>query len=134
MSRRRVLLWLLPLLLLLTGFRDAPLVDPAPLAIPAGVDEQVVLKTVRKTLNTRGWAVTEEHPGEIKSVLRDGDRSVRIDLSWSQGQLVLKYIDSQNLKYHLDEGTPYIHKNYLDWIDDLTRDLGAALGALATTK
>lgn len=127
MLRRRVLLCLLPLLLLLTGFRDAPLVDPDPIAVPAGVEGKAVSLAVRQALATRGWTVTEEQPGEIKSTLHLRDHTARIVLSWDARQLHIKYVDSENLKYHMEKGVPYIHKNYLGWIQNLTHDIGINL-------
>lgn len=128
MLRRRVLvLCLLPLLLLLTAFRDAPLVDPDPIALPAGTDAKVVSLAVRQALATRGWTVTEERPGEIKSTLQLRDHTARIVLRWDAQQLHIKYVDSQNLKYHMEKGTPYIHKNYLGWIQNLTHDINVNL-------
>jgi hypothetical protein len=131
---RRVLLCLLPLLLLLMAFRDAPLIDPDPIAIPAGVSDKAVLQAVRQALNTRGWIVTEEHAGEVKSTLHLRDHTARIDIAWADGKLHLRYAGSENLKYHLEDGKPYIHKNYLGWIENLTHDISGALNLLATAE
>ena len=131
MSSRRVLVCLLPFLFLLMGFRDAPLVDPDPIAVPAGVEDKAILQAVRQALNTRGWIVTEEHAGEVKSTLHLRDHTARIAITWSGGTLQLKYAGSENLKYHLEDGQPYIHKNYLGWIENLTHDISGALNLLA---
>ena len=135
MSRNRFLvLCLLPLLLLLMALRDVPLVDPDPIAIPAGVKTEAVGRAVRQALNTRGWSVTEENPGEIKSTLHLRDHTARIVVSWDARQLRIKYVDSQNLKYHMEDGRPYIHKNYLGWVQNLSHDISGALNLLADSK
>src|SRR3569623_820815 len=123
MPRSRLLLCLLPFLLALMGFRDAPLVNPDPIAVPAGVEDKAILQAVRRALNTRGWIVTDEAPGDVKSTLHLRDHTARIDISWSSGKLRITYVGSENLKYHVEDGKPYIHKNYLGWIENLTHDI-----------
>jgi len=134
MSRGRLLLCLLPFLLLLMAFRDAPLVNPDPIAIPAGVDDKAILQAVRQALNTRGWVVTDEAAGDVKSTLHVREHTARIDITWADRKLHLTYVGSENLKYHVEDGKPYIHKNYLGWIENLTHDISGALNLLANSK
>jgi hypothetical protein len=134
MSRGRLLLCLLPFLLLLMAFRDVPLVNPDSIAVPAGVEDKAILQAVRQALNTRGWIVTDEAASEVKSTLHLREHTARIAINWSAGRLHITYVGSENLKYHLEDGKPYIHKNYLGWIENLAHDISGALNLLATSK
>ena len=121
---------LLPILLLLMAARQAPLVDPDPIAIPAKVTDAQVAKSIRGALINRKWTVTDEKPGEIKSTLMLRDHKVRIDITWDKRQIQIKYVDSENLKYEVENGKRLIHKNYLGWINNLVSDIGANLNLL----
>lgn len=45
--------------------RQALLVDPDPVAIPAGLSQEKAVKDIKRALIGRGWAITAERPGEI---------------------------------------------------------------------
>lgn len=132
MPRSRLLvLLLLPVLFLLMAARQAPLVDPDPVAIPAKVTDAQVAKAVRNALVNRKWTVTDEKPGEIRSTLLLRDHKARIAITWDKRQLRIAYVDSENLKYEVEDGRKLIHKNYLSWINNLVADIGANLNLLA---
>ncbi|MGO1069939.1 hypothetical protein [Lysobacter sp. CA199] len=80
--------------------RSAPLVDPDPVAIPAGVDSAKVAKDIKRALMGRGWSVTAEQPGQIDSTLNLRTHVARIRVSYD---------------------------NYLGWIGYLTADLSTNL-------
>ncbi|HVJ61667.1 MAG TPA: hypothetical protein VM555_03035 [Tahibacter sp.] len=129
-SRLAVLL-LLPVLLMLMAARQAPLVDPDPIAIPAKITDAQVAKSIRGALINRKWTVTDEKPGEIKSTLMVRDHKVRIDITWDKRQIAIRYVDSENLKYEVENGKKLIHKNYLGWINNLVTDISANLNLVA---
>ena len=132
MTRSRLLVvLLLPLLFMLMAFRQAALVDPDPIAIPANATSEQVAKAVRDALVNRKWTVTEENPGEIRSTLSLRDHKARIVITWDRRQIHIRYVDSQNLRYEMEKGKPYIHKNYLSWINNLVGDIGSNLNLLA---
>ena len=131
MLRSRLLvILLLPILLMLMAARQAPLVDPDPIAIPAKITDAQVAKSIRGALVNRKWTVTDERPGEIKSTLSLRDHKVRIDITWDKRQIHIKYVDSENLKYEVENGKRLIHKNYLGWINNLVTDISANLNLL----
>ena len=127
---RLVVLLLLPVLLMLMAARQAPLVDPDPIAIPAKITDAQVAKSVRGALINRKWTVTDEKPGEIKSTLSLRDHKVRIDITWDKQKIKIAYVDSENLKYEVENGKRLIHKNYLGWINNLVTDISANLNLL----
>ena len=131
MLRSRLLvILLLPILLMLMAARQAPLVDPDPIAIPAKITDAQVAKSIRGALINRKWTVTDEKPGEIKSTLMLRDHKVRIDITWDKRQIQIRYVDSENLKYEVENGKRLIHKNYLGWINNLVTDISANLNLL----
>lgn len=128
---RLVVILLLPILLMLMAARQAPLVDPDPIAIPAKITDAQIAKSIRGALINRKWTVTDEKPGEIKSTLMVRDHKVRIDITWDKRAIKIAYVDSENLKYEVENGKKLIHKNYLGWINNLVTDISANLNLVA---
>jgi hypothetical protein len=132
MSRLRLALLLLPTALLLMAFRQAPLVNPPPIAITSKISADNVVKAIKMALVHRGWIVTAVKPGEVDSTLDLRDHSVRIVVAYDTSNVQIKYVDSSNLKYEVKNGTPYIHKNYLAWIHNLVGDIQGNLMLLGS--
>ncbi len=107
--------------------RSAVLVDPDPVAVPAGLSQEQVAKDIKRALIGRGWAVTAEQPGEIDATLNLRDHVARIKLAYDARQVRIAYVDSSNLEHRIKRGKPYIHSNYLGWIGFLVNDLSANL-------
>ena len=108
--------------------RAAPLVDPAPVSVPAGATEGSLVKDIKRALLGRGWTITAERPGEIDSTLSIRDHEAKIRITYDLQSVRFAYVDSKNLNYRLDrKGKAEIHGNYLGWIKNLTNDLGVNL-------
>lgn len=103
--------------------RTAPLVDPAPVAIPAGLPTEKVVKDIKRALVGRGWEVTAEQPGQIDATLKLREHVARIRVSYDDTQARFAYVDSTNLDYKEKRGTRVIHGNYLGWVNFLVNDL-----------
>lgn len=123
MSRLRLALLLLPFALLTMAFRQAPLVNPPPIAVTTKMSTDNVLKAIKMALVHRGWTITELKPGIVDSTLNLRDHTARIEIDYSTTSVRIKYLDSTNLKYEVKNGTPYIHKNYLGWVENLATDI-----------
>ena len=111
--------------------RKAELVDPAPIAIPAGLTQAQVTKEIKRALVGRGWEITTEQPGEIDSTLHLREHVARIKVAYDASQVRIAYLDSTNLDYTDKRGTRYIHPNYLGWIGFLVNDIGTNLKVTA---
>lgn len=111
--------------------RKAELVDPAPLAIPAGLTQAQVTKEIKRALVGRGWELTTEQPGQIDSTLHLREHVARIKVTYDDNQVRIAYVDSSNLDYMDKRGTRYIHPNYLGWIGFLVNDIGTNLKVTA---
>ncbi len=118
---------LVPALLLLMGFRQAPLVDPPPIQVPANVDAAKVEQIVGSALSMRGWRIVKHVPGEIDAVYDPRDFSVTIAVHHDARQIRINYVTSTNLRYEEKNGVRYIHKNYVSWIKNLVTDISNGL-------
>src|SRR5690349_20590101 len=49
--------------------RQSRLIDPAAVAIPAGMTDEQVVKDIKRALAGRGWMISEEKPGDIVAEL-----------------------------------------------------------------
>jgi hypothetical protein len=132
MSRLRFALLLLPFAVLTMAFRQAPLVDPPPIAITAKISADNVVKAIKMALVHRTWTVTAVKPGEVDATLNLRDHTARIVIDYDTTKVQIKYLDSTNLKYEVKKGTPYIHKNYLGWIENLQNDIQGNLMLLGS--
>jgi hypothetical protein len=129
MARPRRLSWLLclPLLVLLMGARQVPFNDPAPVPVPAGVSLKDVTKSVKVALIGRTWTIADEQPGHIVAAITKPDYTVKIDLTFDDKAVNIKYLDSTDLMYEEKKGQRMIHRNYLNWIQYLSSDISKNL-------
>jgi hypothetical protein len=103
--------------------RKAELVEPAPISIPAGLDQAQVAKEIKRALIGRGWEVTGEQPGQIDSTLHLRDHVASIRIAYDASEVRTSYVGSTNLDYAEKRGKRYIHGNYLGWIGFLVNDI-----------
>jgi len=122
MPRLRLVL-LLPATLLLMAFRQVPLVDPPPIAVPGKMTSAQVEKAVKQALIKREWMIASDAPGEITATLTHHDYSVSIGIAYDVREIRIRYLDSTDLKYEVKNGQRLIHKNYPSWIQDLVTDI-----------
>jgi hypothetical protein len=115
-------LLLLPVLVLLMAGRQVPLVDPEPIAVPAGLTAAQVAKSIKAALVGRQWTVTEEQPGRIVSTLNLRTHMAKIEIAYGSA-ITIRYLDSSELMYDEKKGQKVIHRNYLNWIQNLVNDI-----------
>ena len=125
---RFLLVLLLPLLLLTMAFRQSPLVDPAPISVPAGMTDVQVSKAVRAALMGRGWTIAGEQPGTVNASLSRDNWVAKIRVDYDTRKVQIRYVDSTHLKYEVKrDGTRLIHSNYMGWMQYLSGDIGRNL-------
>jgi hypothetical protein len=118
---------LLPVLVLLMGARQVPLTDPEPIAVPAGVELNQVGKSIKAALVGRQWAVTDDQPGRILSTLNLRSHMAKIEITYDPQQIRIRYLDSGDLMYAEKKGVRMIHRNYLNWIQNVVNDISRNL-------
>ncbi|HKU13982.1 MAG TPA: hypothetical protein VJQ52_06275 [Steroidobacteraceae bacterium] len=120
-------LLLISALVFLMGARQVPLTDPEPLAVPAGLELEQVAKAIKASLVGRTWAVTSEEPGHIVSTLNLREHMAKIDIVYDLQTIRIKYLESGELMYAEKKGQRVIHRNYLNWIQNLVNDMNRNL-------
>ncbi len=117
-------LLLVPFLFLLMAFRQAPLVDPAPISVPAKLDVRQVEKAVKEALIKRQWMVVSDEPGKIIASYDRREFTSRIGITYDRKEIQIRYVTSTGLKYEVkSDGEKLIHKNYMAWIQNLVTDI-----------
>jgi hypothetical protein len=99
------------------------LVNPAPITVPAGVDQAAVHQAVKQALMYRNWVISAQHPGRVDATLYLRGNEARIRIDYDGAQVRLSYVDSRGLEAGMDEGVQRIHGRYLTWIEYLTGDI-----------
>ncbi|RMG56526.1 MAG: hypothetical protein D6717_06455 [Gammaproteobacteria bacterium] len=126
---------LLPLVLVLAGWRTAPLYNPEPIPVPEGLSTKEVRKAIVDAMIKRGWGVASKKPGKIVAVLHIRKHTAKVLITYDTKAVVIKYVSSENLKYKKEEdGVEIIHKNYNSWIRNLASDIQSNLSAMALLK
>lgn len=122
-TRAVSLLWL-PVLFLLMAFRQAPLVDPPPIAVSSKLELAQVEKAVKQALIKREWMVISDEPGKIIASYDRREFTSRISITYDRKQVQINYVTSTGLKYEVEKnGQKLIHKNYMAWIQNLVTDI-----------
>jgi hypothetical protein len=118
---------LICILVFLMGARQVPLTDPEPLAVPAGLRTEQVAKAIKASLVGRTWNITQEEPGHIVATLNLREHMAKIDIVYDVQTIKISYLDSGELMYAEKKGVRMIHRNYLNWIQNLRNDMGRNL-------
>ncbi len=128
--------WLLlvPMAFLLLGARTGPLVDPAPITVPAGLSLKEVSRAIRTVIATRGWVVSIDEGGKIDAVLNLREHTAHIAIAYDTKEVRPTYVSSENLNYEEKKGVRYIHRNYLNWMNNVSTDITRALQVAAVSR
>ena len=123
-------LLLVPMLVLLMAMTK-PLVDPEPLLVPAGLSDKAVAKAVLVGVLQRGWVITRQDPGYMEATLHLRSHMARIGINYDTQHVKVRYLDSENLDYEMKQDVPHIHRNYLNWVNNVVLDINVQLQAAA---
>ena len=130
---RLAYLLLIPVAFMLMGARAAPLLEPDPIAVPAGLTVKDVSKAIRAGVVTRGWVVSKDENGKIDAVLNVREHTARINIAYDTKQVKVTYVSSDNLNYSEKNGVRVIHRNYNNWVHNVVADITREL-QLASVK
>src|SRR5687768_12010937 len=120
-TRRLLALLLVPFAFMLMG--AAELVDPDPIAVPAGVAAADVSKAIKTGIVRRGWVVTKDEKGQIDATLNIRSHTAKVAIPYNAKEVAIKYVDSTDLDYSEKKGKRYIHGNYVKWIRNMQADI-----------
>jgi len=89
------LLLLLPLVLVLAGWRTAPLYNPEPISVPEGLSMKEVGKAVKLAMIQRGWAASSAKPGKILAVLHIRKHTAKVLITYDKKSVKIGTIAHQ---------------------------------------
>ena len=107
----------------------ACMTDKPPLAftnqpIDVAKSQTDIETAIVRSLEDRGWMVTEKTPGRVVAKIDVRARhSATIAISYTATTYSIAYVDSSGLDYDAKKGT--IHRNYNRWIANLNNDIAA---------
>lgn len=127
-----VLLALLPSLAF--AQRVAPLENPAPISVPAGLTAAEAKQVVTDSLFQRGWTIAADKGNSLVADLHVRNHWLQVDLSVTDQQVALSYLDSDNLNYGERRGTTVIHRSFGRWSDTLLSDIRTNMARLEYSK
>jgi len=126
-TRPWLCLVLVPMLALLMGARTVPLVDPAPILVPAGSAIKNVERSIKAALVGRQWVIGVDEPGHVVAQLNLRTHMAKIDVAYDTKVIAMKYVDSSDLLYEDTKNGRVIHRNYQNWIQNLVTDISKNL-------
>lgn len=126
-ARRWSALLVVSAMVFLMGARQVPLTDPQPIAVPAGLKVEQVAKAIKAALVGRAWAIAADEPGHIVSTLNVREHMAKIDIVYDVQTITIKYLESGELMYAEKKGQRMIHRNYLNWIQNIVNDINRNL-------
>ena len=107
--------------------RLVEVVDPDPIAVPAGMEQAKVVKAIKQGVAARNWQVTKEEPGYIEATLNHRKHMLKYGISYGRKEIKFKYLDSAELNYKEKDGQGYIHGNANKWAVNLRSDISKQL-------
>jgi hypothetical protein len=125
-SRKLRALLLAPVVVLLTAAGPL-LVDPPPIPVPAGLSEMTVTQSIRVGVAKRGWIVSRQQPGQLEATLNLRSHMAKIGIEHDLQSIRIRYLDSSNLDYEVKKDGAHIHRNYLNWINNVVQDITVQL-------
>ena len=129
-TRRLLALLFVPLVaVMLMG--AAELVDPEPIAVPAGLASADVAKAIKTGIVRRGWVVTKDENGQIDATLNIRAHTAKVAIPYNTKEVAIRYVDSSELAYSEKKGKRYIHGNYIKWVRNMQADIQRELQLLA---
>jgi hypothetical protein len=104
-----------------------PLVNPAPIDVPAGVDQAAVQRAIKQALMYRNWMISARQPGRVDATLYLRGNQARIRVDYDDRRVRVSYVDSRGLDAGTVAGVQQINGRYLVWIRYLTGDINTNL-------
>ena len=79
-----------------------------------------------------GWTPVTEKNGVVKATLHLRKHVAIVNITFTQDQFAINYVDSTNLKHKISKsGVESIHKNYNSWVQNLKKQIMISLATQA---
>lgn len=123
-------LLMLALAVTLLGARQAPLIDPEPIDVPAGMSVDKVASVIEWATRKRQWWVDKQEPGRMVVVQLVQGHRAKVAIVYDAKTVKLQYVSSQNLGFEArPDGSRVIHPRYIAWVNNLRSDILRDLNA-----
>ena len=111
--------------ILIAGCRTAPVHNVSDAPFPTWQDKDITQKDISKAIinagQSLGWVMQEKEDGHIQGNLLLRTHKAVVDINYDHSKYSITYKDSEDLNY---DGTD-IHRNYNNWIINLTNKIDA---------
>lgn len=97
----------------------APILNVSEEPIGQTLTQEQVKKVIMMAGINRGWNLTEVADGQFKAVLDIRKHQAVVQIDYTDSHYSITYLDSTNLKAKNGQ----IHKNYNNWINNLSNDI-----------
>lgn len=102
-------------------------VDPAPVAVPAGVSLDQVARIIERSAIRRDWNVVERKPGATVLSQERREYSVTVEVDYDAASVRVRYVTSSGQSYLEEEGLAQPNTTYNRWTRNLATDIAVAM-------
>lgn len=101
-----------------------PIVERPNVPVATGSGKPASLEALKRAIidggaaGARKWVIVP-HGNGLRGTYKVRSHTVVVDIVPGNNSYSLKYADSINMKYGIDNGTPVIHPFYNRWVDEL---------------
>jgi hypothetical protein len=112
-----------------------PIIDHPNVPIATGSGKPAPIDAVKRAIvdggaaGARKWVIVP-HGNGLRGTYKVRSHTVVVDIAARPDSFSLKYADSINMKYDLENGTPVIHPFYNRWVDELLESIRLEMSKL----
>ena len=86
-------------------------------------DRAAMRRVIVEAAARHGWRVTLEQPDRLTLHVASGDHAASIDVFYDAGGFQIKYRDSAQMDYEVEDGRALIHPRYNKWVTELGNEI-----------
>jgi hypothetical protein len=109
-----------------------PIEDHDKIPVVASVNKDISAEQVRQAIIVggarRAWTFADSGAGQLTGTLVVRNKhTVNVTVDYNSKSYSIRYKDSSNMQYVMENGVPVIHPFYNKWIDNLIADVNVEL-------
>ncbi|MCF6224879.1 MAG: hypothetical protein L3J22_01055 [Xanthomonadales bacterium] len=104
-----------------------PMIDPERVSFKCDLDSKQIRHAITVAMTVLGWTATYTDDGVKGNIVVRGKHTLNVLVKYDPESFDVNYTSSDNLKYKLKKGRPYIHANASSWMDNLKNGISAQL-------
>lgn len=118
------------LVLVLTACQSTPLQQVYTAPVPYQLTEQQLEQAILEAGAGRGWLMTPQEPGKIHAELNIRSHKVITMVHYNPQSFSVTYVDSVNM----DAKKGKIHRQYVNWVNNLMQDIRVRMNQVHLRK